>query len=365
MQIKDSYAGFRSDFVHFSISVTSPLPPESHGDPDLDACSRWPGIPKRDRGRAAQNNSFHFAPGVMAQFWDNWRLFDSTMSLPIRQGQLFPSPQPPSKKFGRHTATIKYRLDIAPLYIAHTYKQDVKADWSRGVTTILGVKGRVDHLRLDLHQRATEETIERKERKDSVKVVHKRFYEAEIDADGIEMRVLHGTFSDPLKAQVAPTVWTDADAPEIARPPPMPSSDRQKWIDEDDYVDVHWHPERVGRLGDFNDRTAPTVSEPIYRTQPFLTCPRITYYKRPVADPSVHKPGGANAEEADESSAPYSKFGDEPTHVCLIGHAEGALEDVERRSDARRARHCPGLARRQSDRTAQARARIEGCEWLD
>ena len=40
---------------------------------------------------------------------DPCRLFGGNMSLPIRQGKLFPNSPPPSKKFGKSLATIKVR----------------------------------------------------------------------------------------------------------------------------------------------------------------------------------------------------------------------------------------------------------------
>ena len=42
-------------------------------------------------------NSLHFSPQASTHFWAWWRLFDGSMSLPIRQGKLFPSAQPPSR----------------------------------------------------------------------------------------------------------------------------------------------------------------------------------------------------------------------------------------------------------------------------
>lgn len=82
------------------------------------------------------------------------------MSLPIRQGELWKGSPPPSKKFGKALATIKYRyeqtmtllgrpealladflvsllprFDLAPLFISHMYSDDSEEDWSKGKGT--------------------------------------------------------------------------------------------------------------------------------------------------------------------------------------------------------------------------------------
>lgn len=336
-QTTDSYDEFRSDFVHFSISVTSPIPDEPARDIDGRCESAWPGIKAR---KTTEANGFHFAPGLMARFWSVWRLFDSAMSLPIRTGTLFPSPQPPSKKFGRHTATIKYRLDIASLYLAHTYRQDSAADWPRGLTTVLGVKGRVGHLRIDLHQRAQEETIQRSERRgrdETTTVQHKRFYEAEIDAIDIQACVLHATFHDPIKALVPRFEGHhDDDDPSINLPGEHePFEHRDEWIDADDYNDVGFEPVApfTPSERDTSAHAAATerIDEPKYRVQRFMTCPRMTYYRRPVH--SGDKPDSEGSEDGDGEGGrteaappPRSKFGDEGSHLCLIGNATGPIE---------------------------------------
>lgn len=56
---------------------------------------------------ADKHNSLHFSPKAFAHFFAWWNLFDSSLSLPIRQGKLFPDSPPPSKKFGKSLGTIK------------------------------------------------------------------------------------------------------------------------------------------------------------------------------------------------------------------------------------------------------------------
>ena len=126
------------------------------------------------------------------------------MSLPIRQGKLFPSAQPPSKKFGKHCATIKYRFSLAPLFIAHTYRQESWADWSKGETIVVGLKGKVARFKVDLHQRAQEEVVRGLDGKEMKTVIHKTFSHAEVDCDGVDLRVISACFKEPEKQLVVP-----------------------------------------------------------------------------------------------------------------------------------------------------------------
>src|SRR5271167_661862 len=96
----DSYHGFRSDYMHGSLSVISP----------------------RDTLSNDAYNTIHLTPKAFTHFFAWWRLFSGVMSLPLRQGPLFPSREKPTKKFNRHLATLKYQLDLSPLYIAHIYR---------------------------------------------------------------------------------------------------------------------------------------------------------------------------------------------------------------------------------------------------
>ena len=75
------------------------------------------------------------------------------MSLPVRQGPLWRGPEKPSKKFGRHLATIKYGLLLSPVFIAHVYKHKDMEDYQDDVVSATGLKLRMDSFVLDLHQR--------------------------------------------------------------------------------------------------------------------------------------------------------------------------------------------------------------------
>ncbi|GAA5855492.1 hypothetical protein JCM9279_006025 [Rhodotorula babjevae] len=323
-EIVDSFAGFRSDFIHFSLSLTSPanlaLPNRDQEADDADV---------QYSGKNGYN-SFHFSPHAMTHFHRWWKLFDGCMSLPVRQGRLFPSVQAPSPKFGRHTATIKYRFSLAPLFISHTYRQETWAEWERGETTVLGMKGKIGRFNVDLHQRTQEMVIRRPEMSESKTVKHKAFYMAEIDLDGLDLRTITAVFAEPLKADVAPA---DANADDEASTP-IPSYD-------DDYT-VRPEDREWVNLNDFHDSmyTMPVddgLDGPRLRIMPFMVCPRFTYYRHKDSAPT--KDGDDESADGHEASTPpekpKTKFGNELSHTCLMGRATDTvtvhIEEAEER----------------------------------
>lgn len=231
------------------------------------------------------------------------------MSLPIRQGKLFPSAQPPSKKFGKHCATIKYRASLSPLFIAHTYRQESWKDWSDGVTTLVGLKGKIGRFNVDLHQREQEEVVRKPDSSERRTELHKSFYQAEVDCEELDLRVLSAIFDEGEKKLVVPF---DMDAEQEAEETPLRSpadyalSDEEvTWVDLDDFVDAIY--------------TIPN-QRPKMRVMPFIVCPRFTYYRQTDTLPAF--PNGEDAGPS-RSDGPKSKFGKEPSHTCLMGCATG------------------------------------------
>lgn len=307
-QFADSFAGFRSDFVHFSISLTSPatLDLPGHSDASSDASVDYAG----EQGY----NSFHFTPHANTHFVRWWKTFDGTMSLPIRQGKLFPSAQAPSKKFGKHCATIKYRFSLAPLFISHTYRQESWSEWARGETTVLGLKGKIGRFNVDLHQREQEMSIRRSEMSESKLVKHKAFYMAEIDLDAVDLRTITACFKEPEKAYVAPV-----DAETEDEHTPAPSAEPFEIADED----VDWI-----NMNDFNDASYTMPDrQPQLRLLPLMSCPRFTYYRHTDAAPVKDTDEDSIRDLLDLTSHEKgkTKFGKEASHTCLMGCATGEL----------------------------------------
>ncbi|EUC67503.1 Apt1 domain protein [Rhizoctonia solani AG-3 Rhs1AP] len=290
----DSFAGFRSNFIHFSLSLVSPSNPS---------------LSKKGY------NSFHLSPKAFAHFFSWWNVFNppnGPMLLPIRQGSLYPSDKPPPLKFTRHLVTIKYRFSLSPLFISHVYRQDSRASWATGITPCVGIKAVVETFQADLHQRDEIEVIKNEVTGDSKKKVHKPFYAAEIVAKGLDLRAMLAQFREPEKPAVdlPPLPSGEFETSSSARPP-LPASSKEpmhsRWVDLDDFVETDWTPS--------DDNPALWLFTVAY-------CPRITYFKKP--DRSItHDAAHTTCSMPEKSS---SEFGNENTHLCLMGTEESTVQ---------------------------------------
>lgn len=236
---------------------------------------------------SGKHSSIHLSPAVFSHFWSWWALFDGK-SLPIRQGVRYKHKRPISPKFGQHLATIKYRIDLPRLFLAHVYRDESKDAWADGVTPFVGVKAMIDRFTADMHQRAQESTITTPS--GVVKtVVHKKFYAIEVVMVDLDLRALMALFSDPLKQHVPidaisleSCYRTREDIPEVDINSP--------WVDLDDFRDPEWKPS----------------STPLLHVLPVVSCPRFTYFKRTYA-------------ASTKDHVELTKFGEEKTHVCFLG----------------------------------------------
>lgn len=303
----DSFYSWRSDFTHLGISIFSP-------ENGLSAYGeRW--------GRSRGTNNLYFSPLAWQHFWAWLRLFDSTMSLPVRQGKLFPNTPPPSPKFGRQLGTIKYRFDVAPLFISHVYHQHSRADWASGTNTLLGIKARLGVFHLDMHQRHQEMIKERPETQEIKRGYHKPFYEAEADFRDIDLRTLIGRFVDLQKQLVALDQidaeddfhdFFDKEEPEIKTEMHQDAANAtQGWCDVQDFIEV--------------DTLLPGEDRPKIRLLPALTCPRFNFYRRCNSrwERKAKAKSSSTLEVFDADQLERTKFGNEcpQTHTCLIGQA--------------------------------------------
>jgi hypothetical protein len=283
----DSFAGFRSEHIHFSLSLIS------LSSPSLSK---------------AGYNSFHLSPKAFAHFFSWWYLFNppnGPMLLPIRQGSLYPSDKPLPLKFTRHLVTLKYRFSLSPLFISHVYRQDSRTSWATGITPCVGIKAVVETFQADLHQRDQVESIKNEVTGHSQTKTHKPFYAAEVVAKGLDLRAMFARFSEPEKPVVdlPPLPSGESESSSSARPP-MPESSKEpissRWVDLDDFVETDWTP---------NDQ------EPGIWLFTAASCPRITYFKKPER-PTVKDVAHTTCSH---QGAVTSQFGNEDTHVCLMG----------------------------------------------
>ncbi|KAJ9480159.1 Protein FMP27, mitochondrial [Pseudozyma hubeiensis] len=309
---------------------TCPRRPKCHGEAfyrecrEFDRISHWNnGIPgygcSQDVAKAEALNNFYFSPLAWQHFWAWMRLFNGAMSLPIRVGKLFPDSPPPSPKFGRFLGTIKYRIDLAPLFIAHQYRQFNKEDWARGLRTHVGVKARVDSFTLDMHQRQQETVKDRPELGAPRVIFHKPFYEAEVKCDAIDLKTLAARMREDAGMAEA------AEDPEIGESmfddlfagDAQISDDELVWIDMNDFVEL--------------DSETIRDPSPKVRMFPALACPQFNYYRKVDsqrerrAHEKDHAARGSDRSDSETDTEELigrlerSKFGNEDTHTCMVG----------------------------------------------
>ncbi|THV08447.1 hypothetical protein K435DRAFT_11362 [Dendrothele bispora CBS 962.96] len=266
---EDSFTKFRSDFIHLSISLTSSLR------------GLRPGLQQ-------QSSSLHLTPQAFAHFWGWWSLFDSALSLPIRLGTYYPH-RIISPKFGRHIATIKYRISVPRLYVMHGYMDDSKETWTDGVTPWVGVKAMIDELQVDMHQRDQESLTSGSETTSTKASRHKPFYAAELVMKGLDLRAVVATFPDPLKKLVELTNSQPSKSNYHSRHDFPATQQASSWHDPNDFVEIDWS----------------STTEPELHILPIASCPRVAYFKRNLA--------------AIDQALNASKFGNEDTHHCVLG----------------------------------------------
>ncbi|KPM35702.1 UPF0648 protein C3H5.09c [Neonectria ditissima] len=280
----DAMRGFRSRHIHLSIAVRAPV--------DRDWLSENP-EPSRSY------NTVHLTPRFFTHFFAWWGLFGQPLSLPIRQGTLFPGREKNSKKFGRHLATVKYNLLLAPLFLSHIYKHKDVEDYSENAVSATGVKVRFDSFSLDLHQRREEfNTLGKGRHTETARTSGIKIHAAQLDLVSADVRAvsasLKGTTTEAIKKGSIATLMSDAeDKPDLSRFT-IPDNDFS-WIDMDDFVELDW--------------ILPTEPHPDTKILPLVYAPRLTYFRQTDI-------GGVIAGDPTRSSP----FGDEPTHFCILNH---------------------------------------------
>ena len=283
VQEYDAFKGFRSNHIHLSIAVVAPL------NRDWTTTNVEPSI---------SYNSAHMTPKFFTHFFDWWSLFSGVMSLPVRQGKLFPGLEKSSKKFGRHIATIKYNLLLSPLFMTHMYKHANVGECAEDVVSATGLKLRLDSFMLDVHQRREEFAAQGKGRVRQIKTSAMRINQAQLDFISADMRAVSakimGTTSEEIKNA------TDEDL--VAFQQPVTTADLSKftipdnnfdWVDMDDFSELDW--------------ILPAESNPETKILPLAYAPRFTYFRQ--TDHPGSPPANANRS---------SSFGYEPTHFCVM-----------------------------------------------
>ncbi|KAL4871088.1 hypothetical protein BDV12DRAFT_37624 [Aspergillus spectabilis] len=278
----DAYRGFRSNHIHLSVAIIAPVSKNWNSDSDPPTMSY---------------NTVHLTPRFFTHFFSWWSLFSGEMSLPVRQGRLWPGITKTNKKFGRHLATIKYKLLLAPLFVAHIYKHKDPEDYAEDVVTATGIKVRLDSFKLDVHQRREQIKTPSKGRLRQPQASAIRIYEAEIDLQAADFRAvsasIEGTSMDDVEGKrddILSSFQQPAAPVDLSRFT-IPDHNLD-WIDMDDFVELDW--------------ILPQESNPKTKILPLAFTPRFTYFRQ-----TDH--GQLNPDQPG-----YSSFGHEDTHDCVM-----------------------------------------------
>ncbi|KAK3379762.1 mitochondrial protein from FMP27-domain-containing protein [Lasiosphaeria ovina] len=278
----DAFRGFRSQHIHLSVAVRAPV------DREWTASNAEP---------SRSYNTVHVTPRFFTHFFAWWSLFSGPLSLPIRQGSLWPGREKNSKKFGRHLATIKYSLLLAPLFLSHIYKHKDAEDPLENSVSATGIKVRFDSWMLDLHQRREEFNTRDRGRKTQTRTSGMKIHAGQLDLVSADIRAvsasIQGTTAETLAKKSLSTFVTDQgeDGIDLSRFT-IPDNDLT-WIDMDDFVELDW--------------ILPTEPNPDTKILPLAFAPRITYFRQTDI-------GGIIDGDPDRSSP----FGKEPTHICIM-----------------------------------------------
>jgi hypothetical protein len=254
-------------------------------------------LPPSRRQPSTNYNTVHLTPRVFTHFFSWWSLFSGVMSLPVRQGPLWPGPTKTSKKFGRHLGTVKYKLLLSPLFVSHIYKHKDPEDYGEDVVTATGLKVRLGNFKLDIHQRREQVNNLVKGRLKQVRSSAMRINRAELDFEAADFRAIsasiEGTTSEDVERNTEDIVSSFQQpiaSVDLSRFT-IPDQDLN-WIDMDDFVELDW--------------ILPQESNPKTQILPLAYTPRFTYFRQ--------------TDHGDKTSADtgFSQFGDEPTHECVM-----------------------------------------------
>lgn len=282
-QVYDAFEGFRSNHIHLSLAVTAPV------DRHWTVSNITP---------STNYNTVHLTPRFFTHFFDWWSMFSGIMSLPIRQGKLFPGVEKSSKKFGRHLATFKYNLLLSPLFITHMYIHKDAEDYMEDTVSATGLKLRLDSFMLDLHQRREEFAAQGKAPGKQMRTSGMRINQAQLDFIAADLRAVSASIAGTSSTEVERA--TDEELATYQQPGfsadmsrfTIPDNDFS-WVDMDDFVELDW--------------ILPAQSNPETKIMPLAFAPRFTYFRQTDHDDSISR-----------DTQRKSPFGNEPTHYCVM-----------------------------------------------
>ncbi|KAG4301807.1 hypothetical protein PCK1_001783 [Pneumocystis canis] len=285
----DTFDGFRSHYLHGSLSIICPL--------DLSS------IGLKSNNNFKSYNSIHLTPKVFQHFFNWWSLFNGIMSFPLKTGKLFPFTYTSKKKIGRYLATFKYKLELSPLFLSHIYNYRTDSDWVDKTFTSIGIKGRTEYFTLDIHQKKEEKDVRLKQldkiRKNTNIIINK----AAINSTSTDLRVILSRFNEidsedsneiEFNSQKNHDFKINFQKNNLGN---FSTDDDLKWIDIDDFIDL--------------GLDASIKGGPIFQILPLAYIPQFTYFRET----------NNNHNDLDSQNicllSKY-RFGNEDTHYCLL-----------------------------------------------
>ena len=157
------------------------------------------------------------------------------------------------------------------------------------------MKALVNLFEADMHQREQEGIVLSVVPNKTKKIRHKPFYAAEVKLIDAQLRAVLATFTDPYKCQFEIQDMGKEDKFKNVKSDETIESLRGFWFDLDDFVEIDWQP---------------TDDSPPVHLIPIASCPRFTYFKRA---------NNQSLNDAHHRATESSRFGNEDTHVCLLG----------------------------------------------
>ncbi|KAK0653480.1 UPF0648 protein C3H5.09c [Lasiodiplodia hormozganensis] len=280
----DAFRDFRSHHIHMSVAIAAPH------DRDWSVANT----------KASSNyNSVHLTPRFFSHFYSWWSLFSGAMSLPVRQGPLWPGVEKSGKKFGRHLATIKFSILLSPLYLSHIYKHKDPDDYGKNVVSATGLKARLDSFMVDIHMRREEFRTSAQNANKPATTTGIRINQVQLDFISADIRAVAATINGAEQSDIEEATeetlasYQNQDDPQVDLSKfTIPDNDLS-WVDMDDFVELDW--------------ILPSESNPETKILPLACMPRFTYFRQTDHQDNI-------------SGDPHrsSPFGNEPTHYCVM-----------------------------------------------
>lgn len=255
-------------------------------------------------GNVSQN-AMYLSPCFVNHFQQWFRLFGSPVSIPIRQGKLFPTAEVKARSFGELLNTIKYKIVVNPLAIGFFISDQETYLNMKGAGSV-GLKARVNSFSVDLHSRRemirpsnSEETVQEDLLKTEI-----NFHEAEVELSDIDLRVIrarHRNKANTPTASQPPSAKSVAESTAYSQEASFFDGDNDEscysfqWIDAKDFVIL----DAVNKQ--------PFLSRSKIDVFPFAFSPLFYYMKQ-------HDEPGAEKRD-------YLRR----THECTIGNGMGKL----------------------------------------